>query len=550
MAVTFLAVVAILAIVFVVLTIDVRDRVRAAETEKLQVSERMFTAFEARWQRSQLATIATLAENPTLKAALDTYDAESRFAGLDADQADGLRRTIAREAGKLAAATGTDALAILDANDRVFASAGRLADMWRLDDTLAVPTDSPTFQGVVVLPTGAFRVSGAQLGLTDPEIGTRNIGSLVLATRLDQTYARELAGFSRAGILITVRNSVVGSTIPDRIARALIADTSTESGSRALDGEEYAVRLLLASDQVRVFMLASIDQAASAATQTALRSLGAVALGSLMLAGVASLWLGRTLSGPIDEVSTEIATMTAQRDFDRRLEPSGTSRELDTLTSAFNELMAGIMSAESDTRAAYLGAIRALAAALDTRDPYTAGHSERVSALSVRIAQQMQLGEEEVDVIRLGALLHDVGKIGVRDSILRKPGPLTAEEFEQIKLHPTLGARILKEVPFLAAHLPIVELHHERPDGQGYPHGLRGDDIPLSARIVHVADTFDAMTSARAYRPARAASVAIAELRRFSGTQFDPASVDALCALLATASDVEPEDAEPLGRAV
>jgi putative nucleotidyltransferase with HDIG domain len=174
-----------------------------------------------------------------------------------------------------------------------------------------------------------------------------------------------------------------------------------------------------------------------------------------------------------------------------------------------------------------------------------------VSALSVLIARQMQLSDDDVDVIRLGALLHDVGKIGVRDSVLRKPGPLTEDEYEQIKLHPSLGARILREVPFLSPHLPIVELHHEQPDGNGYPHGLRGDAIPLAARIVHVADTFDAMTSARAYRPARPASVAVAELRRFAGTQFDPASVEALCAALPSASSsAEPELAEILGRAV
>ena len=121
----------------------------------------------------------------------------------------------------------------------------------------------------------------------------------------------------------------------------------------------------------------------------------------------------------------------------------------------------------------------------------------------------MDLAETQVDVIRLGALLHDIGKIGVADEILRKPGPLTAQEFEQIKRHPALGARILQQVPFLAAHLPIVELHHERPDGHGYPFGLRADEIPVDARIVHVADAFDAMTSARAYRPGRPASAAL-----------------------------------------
>ena len=211
--------------------------------------------------------------------------------------------------------------------------------------------------------------------------------------------------------------------------------------------------------------------------------------------------------------------------------------------------MRGLTAAEAESRAAYLGAIRALAAALDARDPYTAGHSERVSALSVMIGRGLKIGDSDLDVVRLGALLHDIGKIGLSDAVLRKPGPLTPEEFEQIKRHPALGARILRQVPFLASHLPIVELHHERPDGKGYPFGLRGDDIPLAARIVHVADAYDAMTSARAYRPARGRSEAVAELQRHSGTQFDPPSVVALLEALPSSTDApEPALQELLGR--
>jgi putative nucleotidyltransferase with HDIG domain len=137
-----------------------------------------------------------------------------------------------------------------------------------------------------------------------------------------------------------------------------------------------------------------------------------------------------------------------------------------------------------------------------------------------------------LEVLRLGALLHDIGKIGVSDAVLRKPGALTAEEFELIKQHPTLGARILRSVPFLSHHLPIVELHHERPDGKGYPHGLTADEIPLLARIAHVADAFDAMTSARAYRPARGSGDALAELWKCAGAQFDAEVVQALAAAL------------------
>ena len=165
--------------------------------------------------------------------------------------------------------------------------------------------------------------------------------------------------------------------------------------------------------------------------------------------------------------------------------------------------------------------MRALAAALDARDPYTAGHSERVSTFAVAMGEELKLDAEAMETLRLGALLHDIGKIGVPDEVLRKPGALTAAEFEAIKTHPSAGARILRSIPFLAPHIPIVELHHERPDGLGYPYGLRGDEIPLAARIVHVADAFDAMTSARAYRSGRIPVEAIAELRRCIGTDFD-----------------------------
>jgi putative nucleotidyltransferase with HDIG domain len=194
--------------------------------------------------------------------------------------------------------------------------------------------------------------------------------------------------------------------------------------------------------------------------------------------------------------------------------------------------MASVSAAEAETQSAYTAAIRALAAALDARDPYTAGHSERVSVLSVAIGRALQLPADELEVLRLGALLHDIGKIGVPDEVLRKPGPLTAGEFDAIKQHTVLGARILRTVPFLARHIPIVELHHERPDGGGYPHGLAGDDIPLAARIVHVADAYDAITNARAYRPGRQSGDALRELWACAGTDFDAEVVGALATAL------------------
>ena len=532
LAVTFITVALILSLVFMLLIVDARDRVRTAEIEKLSVAERVFTALEARHQQEQLAAISTVAENPTLKAALDTYFTESRFAGLPADQVTSLHDTVAVETDKLAALTRADVLAILDGAGTVFASAGPSSDQWPRHLRIVMATgDSSTFQDIVTLSTGAFRISGAALRLED-----RDVGALIIGTSLNANYARDLANLASADVVITVNGNVVASTLPGNLATDLVSGRSEAGETRTLNGEEYAIRTLVASGPARIYTLASIDAAARAATRDALMALGAVALVAFVLAGIGSLWLARTLTAPIDRLAGDIGVMATSRDLRRPLRPTHTSRELDALAEAFNDLVQGLTAAEADTRAAYVGAIRALAATLDARDPSTAGHSERVSALSVLMGRQLRISEADLDVLRLGALLHDIGKIGLSDDILRKPSALTLEEYEQVKRHPGLGAHILRQVPFLAPHIPIVELHHERPDGRGYPFGLRGDEIPLAARVVHVADAFDAMTSVRAYRPSRGSAEAIAELRRHVGIQFDPASVEALLTALPLAA--------------
>jgi len=176
--------------------------------------------------------------------------------------------------------------------------------------------------------------------------------------------------------------------------------------------------------------------------------------------------------------------------------------------------------------------IDSMTRAQDARDPHTTGHSERVSANSTAMAIAMGLTPSEVEIIRIGAKLHDIGKIGISEAILRKPGKLTTGERMLIQQHCSLGKKILESVGRFSEFLPIVELHHENPDGSGYPYGLRKDQIPVGVRIVHVADVFDAITSNRAYRPAMPQKQAWKLLLDGRGPMFDSDVVEALWTVL------------------
>ncbi|MEU4254592.1 HD-GYP domain-containing protein [Streptomyces fradiae] len=183
-------------------------------------------------------------------------------------------------------------------------------------------------------------------------------------------------------------------------------------------------------------------------------------------------------------------------------------------------------------RAAHLAAVRALLQAVDLKDAYTRGHSERVGRASVLIGRELGMAEDRLEVLRLAGTLHDVGKIGVPTRVLRKDGPLTPQERRTVELHPEHGHEVVRGIGFLAEARTAILHHHERLDGKGYPYGLRGAEIPEPARVVAVADAFDAMTSTRSYSRARPVPAALAELARCAGTQFDPVMVRALATAL------------------
>ena len=510
--------------VFVLFSWQTNARLTRSVVENMESSQLRFAGIDARLRREHTLQAMALAENPTLKAAVDTYYAE-RGNGHELSQ---LQSTIETELTKLQQIMAVPALSVTDVRGIVLASAGPRKGDWPAGARVRVQveeTGAPV-ETVILRNGNPYATTAVPLVL-----GRDVVGEFFLASPLDDAYAVDLAGEARADIAILLDGRVIASSTPVTLRRALEGVALPLSGTIALERDEYVVQRLSAIDSASVYALGSVTTAARTASSETGWVLLLAGAGALLMAVAGSWWLARTVARPIDTLSNSLARMAKARDFDQPLPRTGGSRELDTLTATFNDLRTAVSLAEAESEATYLGVIGALATALDARDPYTAGHSQRVADLSVSIGRQMQLSDSDLETLRLGALLHDIGKIGVSDAVLRKPSKLTAEEFEQIKLHPTLGARILKPLRFLDAQLAIVELHHERPDGRGYPHGLKGDEIPMFARIVHVADAFDAMTSARAYRGALPVATAVGELWRLIGVDFDAQVVQAMAAL-------------------
>ncbi|HXH24716.1 MAG TPA: hypothetical protein VNI78_05665, partial [Vicinamibacterales bacterium] len=298
LGVTLATVSVILAVVFLVLTLDARERARAAEIAKLQIGERVFHSVEEARQRERLAMMTAIAEQPGVKAALDTYVTEMQFGGVTPEHAQQLLTTVTRAIEDVAVSVGSDAVALLDTGGRVFAAAGRVRDDWPLGAAPGIDSlGQRAFQDVALLPGDrAFRVTGAALTLD----GDRDVGSMVLATSLDANYAQQLSNLAGAGVVIVVRDRVVARTVGEEVTRDLLRGAGDAGATQTLGGEEYAVRTLFAAGPVRIYSLNSIDAAARSATRDALVTLGSIALGGFMLAVLGSVWLARTLTNPID----------------------------------------------------------------------------------------------------------------------------------------------------------------------------------------------------------------------------------------------------------
>jgi HD-GYP domain-containing protein (c-di-GMP phosphodiesterase class II) len=365
-----------------------------------------------------------------------------------------------------------------------------------------------------------YQVTSVPIDQADERIASISVGEPLdfkaFSTPVALLHRNKVIGSSLPGVAIDELEEALGRCPSRRDCEVTLRNGTVLSAAANVDlDDSYSFRSLV-----------NLNVAVAPLHSTIRRLFVIAGMLALVVAVLFTCVSSRVIVGPIGRVIEHL----------RESERTGTLNNFDvTVTAApeirelmvgFNRAAAAIRGGQENLHAAYLEFVQSLASALDARDQYTAGHSGRVCRFACAIAQAMIFDREELRKLGIGALLHDIGKIGIPDSVLQKPGRLSHEEFDLIKTHPTVGRRILEAVHGFAPYLDVVELHHENWDGSGYPHGLRGEEVPLSARIVHVADAYDAMTSDRPYRPGMAAEVAFQILRENAGTQFDPVVVD------------------------
>ncbi len=253
----------------------------------------------------------------------------------------------------------------------------------------------------------------------------------------------------------------------------------------------------------------------------------------LVVAVIAGWLFVRRISRPVQQLA-EATRSAAAGDFSARVEIRSDD-EIGQLARTFNFMSVSLENYITRLKTAlekynqlFLGSLRMIAEAIDEKDPYTRGHAERVTTYSLALGRKLGLNEEELERIRIAALLHDVGKIGIDDRVLKKQGVLTDDEYTLMKMHPVKGAGIMAPIVEMSESVPGVKYHHEYFGGGGYPEGLSGEEIPVMARIIGVADTFDAMTTDRCYQPRIPTGEAVELIKSFSGIRYDPAVVQAL----------------------
>lgn len=498
--------------------LSVRDGIRTS----LRQTHESITSVRSKSEQQNIRFLRVAGENASLKAGLQLLNAEANN-----DQA---RLTVEDQLREISDALGVDFLLVSSPTGTPRAGVMRLGEQLVTMDMARIRPPQHGF----------FRVEKHvyQIASTPINQGNENLGILTVGERFD------LAAFSTPAVLIR-GGQVLESSVPGvsdaAVAGALRGCSAGGECEIRLAGESYLSLPVesLSSDGFMFRTLQSLDSA-TRPLQHALQNVFLITgLATLLATVILTVLCSRSIVKPIAGVVARLRETERTGVLADLLTDHGTTpiQEIRELTQAFNQAGRAIRDGRENLHRAYVEFIGSLANALDARDPYTAGHSRRVSGYSCAIASALSLTEESIEEIRIGALLHDIGKIGIADAVLQKPGKLSREEWALIQQHPTIGRRILEGVGGFQICLPTVELHHENWNGTGYPFGLQGEAVPLAARIVHIADAYDAMTSSRTYRRAMSREEALRILRENAGTQFDPSLVPVFAGVIAVDPD-------------
>jgi putative nucleotidyltransferase with HDIG domain len=508
----------LLAISFWAMRASVMGTVRDGLRDSVRDNQIALAREQARNEGRNRKLLEGIGENPSLKAGLQLLAAE----GGANEQA---RNTVQDQLSEICGSLSFDFMMVSGVRGESLTAVIRYAGGFAPVNLLRL---HPPAQGFFSIDGRLYEVTSVPVNEADAQVATLTVGS-----RFDISRFGVPAVLLHNGSVIAAQTRDVA---PAQIERALAACPPAKDCELRIQDQHYLSlplgRTAISSDDgYSLRSLQSVD-AASAPLQAVLRKLflvaGFIALAAML--GISAL-SSRSIARPLVDVVTHLHLSAATGELPEFPENPGAAQEIRDLTEGFNNAARAVRESRERLTRAYVQFVGSLAQALDARDAYTAGHSRRVSEYSCAIAEAMNLTDDELEIIRVGALLHDLGKIGISDLVLQKPGRLTPEENELIRQHPVIGKRILENVQGLEAYLGIVELHHENLNGTGYPRGLKGEETPLCARIVKVADAYDAMTSDRPYRRGKSHAEALAILRSVSGSEMDPLVVEAFALL-------------------
>jgi putative nucleotidyltransferase with HDIG domain len=516
----------------------VQSTVRDGLHSSLRESQIAIASIQAKGDLQNSRFLKVAGENSALKAGMELLLANPKSA--DA------RSTVEDQLRELGERMGFDFMLVSAPNGAPLAGVARQSDSKSARAQLVPLNASGIERGnssFRVFGGRTFQVASVPVDENDENIGVLSVGEFFDFSGLTTKVALEHEG------------KVLQSNIPNvsdlTLEQALAGCNAQQECDLRLNGTNWiSLPMENYSGGYKLLSLENVDQA-TAPIQLRLHKLFLeLAIACVLVALLCSLGSSNSIVEPIAAVVARLR-FAARTGKLGELEPQSSSiLEIQELAEIYNRAASSVRSAGERLESAYLQFVGSLASALDARDRYTAGHSWRVSEFSCAAASALGLTDQDVERIRIGALLHDIGKIGVADSVLQKAGRLTEEEFALVKQHPVIGRRILEGVQGFSEFLAAVELHHENWDGTGYPKRQSGEETPIDARIIHVADAYDAMTTDRSYRRGMTHDKAISVLLENAGTQFDPHVVEVfvklpLAALTRQASTLQASESTP-----